>query len=47
MPAGAPADPDELEPHVFGEATAETLEEIEAQWQAIKAQEKAARADEV
>lgn len=30
-------------PHVFGDATAETLEEIEAQWQAIKAQEKAAR----
>ncbi|MCW4601190.1 SAM-dependent methyltransferase [Janibacter hoylei] len=28
-------------PHVFGDATAETLEEIEAQWQAIKAQEKA------
>mgnify|MGYP002652341437 CR=1 FL=1 len=27
-------------PHVFGDATAETLEEIEAQWQAIKAQEK-------
>lgn len=33
-------------PHVFGDAQASTLEEIEAQWQAIKAQEKAAaRAD--
>ena len=31
-------------PHVFGDARAETLEEIEAQWQAIKAQEKAAKA---
>ena len=31
-------------PHVFGDARAETLEEIEAQWQAIKAQEKAAQA---
>lgn len=30
-------------PHVFGDATAETLEEIEAQWQAIKAQERAGR----
>lgn len=30
-------------PHVFADATAETLEEIEAQWQAVKAQEKAAR----
>ena len=28
-------------PHVFGDARAETLEEIEAQWQAIKAQERA------
>ncbi|WP_435200100.1 MazG nucleotide pyrophosphohydrolase domain-containing protein [Janibacter sp. GS2] len=28
-------------PHVFGDASAETLEEIEAQWQAIKALEKA------
>lgn len=28
-------------PHVFADATAATLEEIEAQWQAIKAQEKA------
>lgn len=27
-------------PHVFGDATAETLEEIEAQWQAIKAAER-------
>lgn len=33
-------------PHVFGDAQAETLEEIEAQWQAIKAQERAARLDE-
>lgn len=33
-------------PHVFGDATAETLEEIEAQWQAVKAEEKAARARE-
>lgn len=32
-------------PHVFADATAETLEEIEAQWQAVKGQEKAARAD--
>ena len=31
-------------PHVFGDARAETLEEIEAQWQAIKLQEKAVRA---
>ncbi len=31
-------------PHVFADATAETLEEIEAQWQAAKEQEKAARA---
>lgn len=31
-------------PHVFGDARAQTLEEIEAQWQAIKAQEKAAQA---
>ena len=30
-------------PHVFGDAQAETLEEIEAQWQAIKAQERAER----
>ncbi|MEN3121390.1 MazG nucleotide pyrophosphohydrolase domain-containing protein [Janibacter sp. LM] len=30
-------------PHVFGDATAETLEEIEAQWQAIKAQERSER----
>lgn len=30
-------------PHVFGDASAGTLEEIEAQWQSIKAQEKAAR----
>ena len=28
-------------PHVFGDASAETLEEIEAQWQAIKARERA------
>lgn len=33
-------------PHVFGDATAETIEEIEAQWQAVKAEEKAARARE-
>ena len=33
-------------PHVFADAQAETLEEIEAQWQAIKLQEKAARADD-
>lgn len=32
-------------PHVFGDATAETLEEIEAQWQAVKAEEKAARGE--
>lgn len=32
-------------PHVFGDARAETLEEIEAQWQAIKREEKAARAE--
>ena len=31
-------------PHVFGDARAETLEEIEAQWQVIKAREKAAKA---
>ena len=30
-------------PHVFGDAQAETLEEIEAQWQAIKARERAER----
>lgn len=30
-------------PHVFADAEASTLPEIEAQWQAIKAQEKAAR----
>ena len=30
-------------PHVFGDAQAQTLEEIEAQWQAIKAQERADR----
>lgn len=33
-------------PHVFGDASAETLEEIEAQWQAIKAMEKASARDE-
>ncbi|WP_245634572.1 MazG nucleotide pyrophosphohydrolase domain-containing protein [Janibacter limosus] len=33
-------------PHVFGDASAVTLEEIEAQWQAIKHQEKAARAED-
>lgn len=32
-------------PHVFGDATAESLEEIEAQWQAIKRTERA-RADD-
>lgn len=32
-------------PHVFADAQAETLEEIEAQWQAIKAQERAARSE--
>lgn len=31
-------------PHVFGDAQAETLEEIEAQWQAIKSEERAAKA---
>ncbi|WP_068253084.1 MazG nucleotide pyrophosphohydrolase domain-containing protein [Janibacter corallicola] len=30
-------------PHVFGDVQAETLEEIEAQWQEIKAQERADR----
>lgn len=51
--AGAPFDVDDVaaalvdklvrrNPHVFGDATAETLEEIEAQWQEIKAREKAA-----
>lgn len=55
--AGAPFDVDDVaaalvdklvrrNPHVFGEAVAETLEEIEAQWQAVKAEEKAARVDE-
>lgn len=32
-------------PHVFGDAEAETLEEIEAQWQAVKAEEKAEKAE--
>lgn len=51
--AGAPFDVDDVaaalvdklvrrNPHVFADAHAETLEEIEAQWQAIKAQEKRA-----
>lgn len=30
-------------PHVFGEATAMTPEEVEAQWQRIKAEEKASK----
>lgn len=50
--AGAPFDVDDVaaalvdklvrrNPHVFGDANAGTLEEIEAQWQAIKAAERA------
>lgn len=49
--AGAPFDVDDVaaalvdklvrrNPHVFGDATAETLEEIEAQWQAVKRAER-------
>ncbi len=52
--AGAPFDVDDVaaalvdklvrrNPHVFGDAQAGTLEEIEAQWQAIKSEERAAR----
>lgn len=54
--AGGPFDVDDVaaalvdklvrrNPHVFGDATAETLEEIEEQWQEIKAMEKAAARD--
>ena len=53
--AGAPFDVDDVaaalvdklvrrNPHVFGDATAGTLEEIEEQWQTIKAAERARRA---
>lgn len=54
---GAPFDVDDVaaalvdklvrrNPHVFGDAEAETLEEIEAQWQSVKAEEKAARGED-